>query len=246
MFISIMNPVPPSAQSQENLNPEPALSAAQRSNLFPLTAAGYAWWRERSLRALGADFTLEREAALFRALCRPQAGQDWLDVGTSAGFYAGVLARADCRVLAVDLSAPMLREGARREPDARIDWAQLNMERSDLPDASFDGVTVGATLNETRGPAALLAECARVLRPGGQLWLMYLRRTGGPLQSLFERPAAGGLNFPDPAWVARHLPGLTRTDGLGVGAVQFERYVRDGPAGGGGGSSRDDGTRETL
>ncbi len=246
MFISIMNPVPPSAQSQENLNPEPALSAAQRSNLFPLTAAGYAWWRERSLRALGADFTLEREAALFRALCRPQAGQDWLDVGTSAGFYAGVLARADCRVLAVDLSAPMLREGARREPDARIDWAQLNMERSDLPPASFDGVTVGATLNETRGPAALLAECARVLRPGGQLWLMYLRRTGGPLQSLFERPAAGGLNFPDPAWVARHLPGLTRTDGLGVGAVQFERYVRDGPAGGGGGSGRDDSTRETL
>ncbi|MCD0163603.1 class I SAM-dependent methyltransferase, partial [Deinococcus sp. 6YEL10] len=144
-----MNPVPPSAQSQENLNPMPTLSAAQRSNLFPLTAAGYAWWRERSLRALGADFTLEREAALFRALCRPQAGQDWLDVGTSAGFYAGVLARADCRVLAVDLSAPMLREGARREPDARIDWAQLNMERSDLPDASFDGVTVGATLNET-------------------------------------------------------------------------------------------------
>ncbi|MCD0177847.1 SAM-dependent methyltransferase, partial [Deinococcus sp. 14RED07] len=60
--------MPPSAQSQENLNPMPTLSAAQRSNLFPLTAAGYAWWRERSLRALGADFTLEREAALFRAL----------------------------------------------------------------------------------------------------------------------------------------------------------------------------------
>ncbi|WP_343755452.1 class I SAM-dependent methyltransferase [Deinococcus depolymerans] len=223
-----MNPVPLPAQSQENLNSHPAvpaLSAAQRSNLFPLTAAGYAWWRQRSLRALGADYTLEREARLFRARCSPRAGQRWLDVGTSAGFYAGVLARAGCEVLAVDISAPMLREGARREPDARIDWAQLNMERSDLPTGAFDGVTVGATLNETRGPAALLRECARVLRPGGQLWLMYLRRTGGPLQALFERPAAGGLNFPDPAWVQRQLPGLTRTDALAVGAVQFERYV---------------------
>ena len=88
-----MNRVPHAAQAKENLNPDahpaPALSAAQRSNLFPVTAWGYAWWRARSLRLLGAHgFTLEREAALFRALCRPQPGQAWLDVGTSAGFYA--------------------------------------------------------------------------------------------------------------------------------------------------------------
>ncbi|ALW89217.1 class I SAM-dependent methyltransferase [Deinococcus actinosclerus] len=233
-----MNLVPSAAQAKENLNPDahsaPALSAAQRSNLLPLTAWGYAWWRERSLGLLGArGFTLEREAALFTALCRPATGQRWLDVGTSAGFYAGVLARAGAQVTAADLSPAMLAVAARREPDPAITWANLNVEASGLPDASFDGITVGATLNETHDPARLLGELERLLRPGGQLWLMYLRRTAGPVQELLSRPALGGLTFPDPAWVARGLPGCERTDGLGVGAAQFDRFERRAAAPGG-------------
>ena len=225
-----MNPVPHAAQAKENLNPGAharPLSAAQRSNLSPVTAWGYAWWRARSLSLLGArGFTLDREATLFTALCRPHTGQAWLDVGTSAGFYAGVLAHAGAQVTAADLSPAMLRVAAQRERSALITWVNVNVEASGLPDGSFDGITVGATLNETHDPARLLSELARLLRPGGQLWLMYLRRTAGPVQGLLARPALGGLTFPDPAWVARQLPGCVRTDGLGVGAVQFDRFVR--------------------
>nr|WP_243398424.1 class I SAM-dependent methyltransferase [Deinococcus koreensis] len=206
------------------------LTAAQRSNFSPLTALGYSSWRRVSLGLLaGEPFGLRREAALFRDRCRPAAGQWWLDAGTSTGFYAGVLAAAGCRVLAADLSPAMLREGARQQPAAEIDWAQLNIERSDLPADRFDGVTVGATLNETHDPARFLRELARVIRPGGQLWLMYLQRTGGPLQALLARPALGGLSFPDPAWVARQLPGCALTDGLSMGAVRFERYQKAAP-----------------
>ncbi|MEF2278890.1 class I SAM-dependent methyltransferase [Deinococcus sp. YIM 134068] len=221
-------------QSQETLNPAPAstdtpLTLAQRSNLLPLTARGYMAWRAWSLTLLsGEPFPLGREAALFTALCRPQSGEYWLDAGTSAGFYAGVLARAGCRVLAADLSAAMLAEGVRREPSGQIDWLLTNLEAGGLPDAAFDGVTVGATLNETRDPARLLAELARLTRPGGQLWLMYVGRTGGPLQRFLSRPALGGLSFPDPAWVGRQLPGCIRMDGLRVGVVVFERYVKGG------------------
>ncbi|MBB5365485.1 2-polyprenyl-6-hydroxyphenyl methylase/3-demethylubiquinone-9 3-methyltransferase [Deinococcus humi] len=223
-------------QMQGNLNPAPpqgpTLSLAQHSNMLELTARAYALWRARSLGVLsGGPFSLEREARLFRALCQPQADETWLDAGTSAGFYAGVLAEAGCRVLAADLSPPMLREGQRREQSPRIDWALLNLEDSGLPSGGFNGVTVGATLNETQDPARFLHELARVLRPGGQLWLMYVPRTGGPLQGLLSKPALGGLNFPDPAWVGRHLPGMTLTDGLEVGAVRFGRYVKDsGPS----------------
>jgi len=230
-----------SSHRKENLNTmaqpgaqsggAPGFSAAQRSNLLPLTARGYSAWRRVSLGLLAAQpFSLEREAALFLNLCRPVPGEWWLDAGTSAGFYAGLLAGQGCRVLAADLSPAMLREGARQHPDPAIDWADLNIERSDLPDDSFDGATVGATLNETHDPARFLRELARVLRPGGQLWLMYLQRTAGPLQSLLERGALGGLNFPDPLWVGRHLPGCVLTDGLSTGAVRFERYVKGAPA----------------
>lgn len=232
-------------QSQENLNsaggrssgpagaraagPVPALTLAQRSNLWPLTPPAYPAWRARSLSLLsGQSFRLEREARLFLTLCSPQPGESWLDVGTSTGFYAGVLARAGCRVLAADLSPPMLAAARRRERHPGIDWHLTNLEASGLPDARFGGVTVGATLNETRDPGRLLAELARLLRPGGQLWLMYLGRTGGPLQEAFSRPGLGGLSFPDPAWVGRQLPGLTRASGLRAGAVVFERYVKAG------------------
>ncbi|EYB68787.1 type 11 methyltransferase [Deinococcus phoenicis] len=219
-------------QSQETLNPRPALTLAQRSNLWPLTAWGYPAWRRRSLTLLaGEPFSPGREAALFRGLCRPQPGELWLDAGTSTGFYAGVLARAGCRVVAADLSAPMLaaarrKEGGHPEGLADIGWLLTNLEDSGLPDASFDGVTVGATLNETRDPARLLAELDRLTRPGGQLWLMYLGRAGVALQRALSVPLLGGLTFPDPAWVARQLPGCTRTDMLKVGAVVFERYAR--------------------
>ena len=164
---------------------------AQRSNELALTAAGYMAWRRRSLSWLsGGALPLEREAAFFLASCRPQPQQVWLDMGTSAGFYAGVLAGAGAQVLACDLSAAMLRQAARRETHPNITYALLNAEAYGLPAESFDGVTIGATLNETAHPRAMLAEAPRLLRPGGQLWLMALARDGSPKQALAARGSA--------------------------------------------------------
>lgn len=202
------------------------LTPAQRSNFLPLTAWGYPLWRARSLTWLaGEPFGLAREARLFLGLCRPHAGERWLDVGTSTGFYAGVLARAGCRVVAADLSPAMLHAAARREPRPQIEWVQTNVEETGWRAASFDGVVVGATLNETADPARLLGECARLLRPGGKLWLMFVPRTGGPLQGLLAR--LGGLTFPDLSAVEYALPGGTLVHARRAGAVQFALFVRD-------------------
>ncbi|MFC5850133.1 class I SAM-dependent methyltransferase [Deinococcus petrolearius] len=228
-----MNTMRPERHPKDSLNHShavsgPALSRAQLSNLAPLTAWGYMRWRARSLTLLGGQpFGLERERRLFLRECRPQAGERWLDAGTSAGFYAGVLAAQGCGVLAADLSPAMLREGRRREGSPLIDWALTNLEGSGLPDASFDGVTVGATLNETHDPARLLRELARLLRPGGHLWLMYVARTGGPGQALLR--ALGGLDFFDPAWTARQVPELRRRMAFRCGSVQFEHFLKEGP-----------------
>ncbi|WP_350242649.1 class I SAM-dependent methyltransferase [Deinococcus sonorensis] len=188
-----------------------------------MTARGYMSWRAQSLSLLsGQPFTLSQEARLFTALCAPQPGQQWLDVGTSAGFYAGLLAMAGADVLACDISPAMLREARRREHSPRIQWALLNAEDSGLLDASMDGITVGATLNETASPEAMLRECARLLKPGGQLWLMYLSRTAGPLQTVLGHT----LHFPDPAELSPLLPGLQRVHLLRMGSVTFERWEK--------------------
>ncbi len=202
-----------------------ALTPAQRSNFLLPVASGYHAWRTRSLSLLsGQSLPLTREAALFRALARPGAGERWLDVGTSAGFYAGVLADAGARVLASDISPPMLAVAARRHSSPLIEPALLNAESSGLPAASFDGVTVGATLNETARPFAMLAECERLLRPGGRLWLMYVARDGSAGQRVLG--TLGGLTFPARAQVARALPSCTLNAAAVFAPVVFELFVR--------------------
>lgn len=192
-----------------------------------LTAAGYMSWRRRSLSLLsGATFTLDQEAQLFSALCGPQPGQRWLDAGTSGGYYAGLLAAGGAHVLACDLSPAMLQVAQRREHSPLIDWALLDAEDTRLPAASFDGVCIGATLNETGSARAMLQEAERLLRPGGQLWIMYLARSGGPSQGLLSR--LGGLAFPDPAELPGWLTGMRRVSLRRAREVVFERWIRVG------------------
>lgn len=199
------------------------LTAAQRSNLLPLTAWGYPLWRARALTWLsGQPFPLTREEQLFLGLCAPRAGERWLDIGTSSGFYAGVLARRGCRVDALDLSPAMLQVAARREPSPLIRWQKLNAEDSGLPSGSYDGVVIGATLNETARPALLLREAGRLLAPGGRLWLMYAAHTGGGLLA-----ALGGLTFPDLAWVEGQLPALRLAHAARFGGAEFALLLRD-------------------
>ena len=200
-------------------------SAAQRSNQLALTAVGYMSWRARSLSLLtGTAFSLEREAGLFMSLCRPEAGQQWLDMGTSGGYYAGLLSGVGAQVLACDLSPAMLKVAGKRETHPLIDYALLDAETTGLPSASFDGVTIGATLNETSSAPAMLREASRLLRVGGQLWIMYLGRNGGASQALLSR--LGGLNFPDPAQLGGWLPDMQRRDLLRLREVVFERWVK--------------------
>lgn len=208
--------------------PPSVRTPAQRSNMLSLTARSYALWRAHSLSLLtGGPLTLPREARYFLALCRPQAGQQWLDVGTSAGFYAGVLAHAGAEVLACDISPAMLREAARRESDAHIHYALLNAEHSGLPDASFDGVTIGATLNETAHPQQMLGEAQRLLRPGGHLWLMTLGRDGTAKQALLSK--WGGLTFPDEAQLDAWLPQMHCLDGWRRSNVLFRHWIKLSP-----------------
>jgi ubiquinone/menaquinone biosynthesis C-methylase UbiE len=184
-------------------------------------------WRRHSLSLLsGSGFTLDQEARLFGSLCSPQPGERWLDVGTSGGYYAGLLAAAGTEVLACDLSPAMLKVAQKREHSPLIDWALLDAEDTQLPAASFDGVCIGATLNETGSARAMLSESRRLLRPGGQLWIMYLARSGGPSQAALSR--LGGLTFPDPAEVASWLGGMQRSDLRRVREVVFERWIRLG------------------
>ena len=93
------------------------------------------------------------------------------------------------------------------------------------PAGRFDGVTVGATLNETARPAVFLRALEAQLRPGGRLWLMFAAPPDGPAPRLLAR--LGGLSFPDAAWVQAQLPGCTLVHAARFGAVQVMLLRRE-------------------
>jgi demethylmenaquinone methyltransferase / 2-methoxy-6-polyprenyl-1,4-benzoquinol methylase len=77
------------------------------------------------------------------------------------------------RVVGVDLTEEMLRQGRRRVAAAgRGDQVRLVAGRAEqlpFPDGSFDALTFTYLLRYVRDPQATLGELARVLKPGGTM-----------------------------------------------------------------------------
>lgn len=163
----------------------PRVPLAQRSNFWPLTAAVYEpLWRDRSLALLtGGAFSTARELELMCAWLKPQPGERILDAAASAGLYARTLLHdtPELNVHILDFSLAFLRKA---QAYAARDGVQPTFVEADvraLPyhDAVFDALVCGGSFNEFTDPSGTLAEFARVLRPGGRMWLMYLTRAEG-------------------------------------------------------------------
>lgn len=100
-----------------------------------------------------------------------------LDVACGAGFLANPLARAGHRVTGIDLSAPSLAVARAHDVTGRVDYRIMDARGLVFPDASFDAVTMMDFLEHVEDPGAVLAEAARVLRPGGLLLFHTFNRT---------------------------------------------------------------------
>lgn len=100
---------------------------------------------------------------------------DVLDVGSGDGAAAMALAPYSRSLTCIDQNARMIdaaKERLARFPHVRAQVADVH--ELPFPEASFDAVLVFHTLTYAEHPARALAECARVLRPGGRLVLLCL------------------------------------------------------------------------
>lgn len=216
--------------------PGAPLTLAQRSNLLGITARLYDPWRVRSLGLLaGQPYPLERELDLLVAWLEPRPGLSALDLGTSTGNYARALAGAGARVTAIDISPAMLARAAALTNTDLVSFELVNAEALPYPDESIDLVSIGASLNEFTSTSRALGEAARVLRPGGRLFLMYWARdtrpAGRALQLLLS---ATGVRFPARETVAatldRHNLRLERAEQRGPIALELYRFSPARPA----------------
>jgi ArsR family transcriptional regulator len=120
-------------------------------------------------------------AAWARALGALLPPLDIADLGCGDGYLTVEAARFARRVIAVDRSAAALtraRELARRTHRfaAPIEWKRGELEALPLDDASVDVALLSQALHHAASPAKALAEAVRILRPGGRVLVLDLRR----------------------------------------------------------------------
>ena len=91
------------------------------------------------------------------------------DLGCGTGELARAAAGAGLRSTGCDISEEMLLHAADGDPGGAVRWMRLDPRWRRLPfvAAAFDAVVASSLLEYVDDPAAVLRECARVLRPGG-------------------------------------------------------------------------------
>jgi ubiquinone/menaquinone biosynthesis C-methylase UbiE len=112
-----------------------------------------------------------RDDAILRELLRiaaPAGGERWLDAACGPGLVSRALAPLVAAVHGVD-ATPAMIDVARREAAAlpNVTFALGDATALELRDASFDGALARFAIHHVPVPGRLVAELARVVRPGG-------------------------------------------------------------------------------
>jgi SAM-dependent methyltransferase len=151
-------------------------------------------------------------AAWARALGHLLPPMEIADLGCGEGYLTIEAARFAARVIAVDRSETVLaraKESADRRRLTNITWKHGEIEKLPLPDASVDVALLSQALHHAADPAKALAEAARIVRPGGRVLVLDLRRHDEPW--VRERLGDKWLGFED-AELARLLTDAGLTD----------------------------------
>jgi SAM-dependent methyltransferase len=200
------------------------MSTAEEVNADQLAfwnGVGGRTWVERQAHT---DITLTRVSDALLAFAAPRVGERVLDVGCGCGATTLDVARAvgpTGRVVAVDISAPMLDEGRRRAALAgvgNVDWRREDPATAELE--GFDLLISAFGLMFFGDPVAAFAHMRRAAEPGARMAFVSWRALaenpwiGVPMQAaaahLPPRPkpnprAPGMFGFADTQHVAEIL-----------------------------------------
>ncbi|MGB5831330.1 MAG: bifunctional 2-polyprenyl-6-hydroxyphenol methylase/3-demethylubiquinol 3-O-methyltransferase UbiG [Thiohalocapsa sp.] len=107
------------------------------------------------------------------------AGKRILDVGCGGGILSESMALAGAKVLGIDMGEEPLRvaELHTLETGVEVEYRQVTVEQlADERPASFDLVTCMEMLEHVPDPGSIIDACARLVRPGGRVFLSTLNR----------------------------------------------------------------------
>ncbi|MFC9439320.1 class I SAM-dependent methyltransferase [Nocardia sp. NPDC057030] len=111
------------------------------------------------------------DVELLAEMIRPLAFERALDVATGTAAAAAVAAKVGVRaqIVGVDSSAQMLEQARVNDGVSGVQLVVALVEELPFADATFDLVLCTRALHHVKRPGLVVAEMARVVRPGGHV-----------------------------------------------------------------------------
>lgn len=141
----------------------------------------YARWAPVYDAVVGPICASGRRAA---ATAARSVGGRILEIGVGTGLSFDDY-RGTAEITGIDMSAPMLEKARRRVASGRYPWVkalhEMDAHALEFPAAAFDCVVAQFVITLVENPEGVLDECARVVRPGGEVVLVnHLYSERGP------------------------------------------------------------------
>jgi 2-polyprenyl-6-hydroxyphenyl methylase/3-demethylubiquinone-9 3-methyltransferase len=158
------------------------MSNAGKRNVDPAEIAKFEalasrWWDpEGEFRPLHRMNPLRANFIDARA---PVAGRRVLDVGCGGGILSEGLAARGARVTGIDMGEAPLAVAKLHLLESGLDIEYRHVEAAELAQerpGHYDVVTCLEVLEHVPDPAALVANCARLVRPGGDVFFATINR----------------------------------------------------------------------
>ncbi|WP_426957178.1 bifunctional 2-polyprenyl-6-hydroxyphenol methylase/3-demethylubiquinol 3-O-methyltransferase UbiG [Muricoccus radiodurans] len=152
------------------------------------------WWDPRgpmaplhAMNPLRTGWIAERLRQLHQGQGGDLTGLSVLDVGCGAGLAAEALARRGARVTGIDMAGDALAAARAHAAAGGLDIA-YRQSRPEDEAGPYDAVTALEVIEHVADRDAFLAALARLVRPGGMVFLSTLNRT--PRSFLFAKLGA--------------------------------------------------------
>lgn len=107
------------------------------------------------------------DGEVMRDLPRPAAGRRVLDAGCGSGEFLLCAQSAGWRVAGFDLDPKAVEYARSKKLDVRLGGIETLAGEAD----AFDAITVSHVIEHVYDPKEFLANCYRLLKPGGYFWI---------------------------------------------------------------------------